>query len=271
MRKSTAQAIHSFTHPVKEEINKEKLPAHVAIIMDGNGRWAKKQGAMRVFGHRNAIKAVRETTEACAELGVKYLTLYAFSTENWSRPKAEVTALMQLLVSTIRSETETLIKNNVRLQAIGDLENLPKNCQKELREAIEITHRHTGLTLVLALSYSGRWEIVEATKKIAAEVANGNLQTADINDTLVSKYLNTSGMPDPDLLIRTGGDHRISNFMLWQLAYAEIYIFDDIYWPDFRSQHLHQAIFSYQQRERRFGKISEQINGSGHKNGQPAA
>ena len=265
MRKPAVRAVHSFAQPVKEQaskeqINKQNLPAHIAVIMDGNGRWAKKQGAMRVFGHRNAIKAVRETTETAAELGVKYLTLYAFSTENWLRPKAEVNALMQLLVSTIRSETETLIKNNVRLQAIGDLENLPKNCQKELCEAIEITRHHTGLTLVLALSYSGRWEIVEAVKKIASEVAGGSLQASDITDDLVSKYLNTSGMPDPDLLIRTGGDHRISNFMLWQLAYAEIYIFDDIYWPDFRSGHLYEAIFSYQQRERRFGKISEQVN-----------
>lgn len=228
--------------------------------MDGNGRWAKRQGAMRVFGHRNAIKAVRETTEAAAELGVKYLTLYAFSTENWLRPKAEVNALMQLLVSTIRSETETLVKNNVRLQAIGDLGNLPENCQKELHEAIEMTRHHTGLTLVLALSYSGRWEIVEAAKKIASLVAAGTLETADITDELVASHLGTSGMPDPDLLIRTGGDHRISNFMLWQLAYAEIYIFDNIYWPDFRREHLHQAILSYQQRERRFGKISEQVN-----------
>jgi undecaprenyl diphosphate synthase len=244
---------------VKDKINTEKLPRHIAVIMDGNGRWAKKQGAMRVFGHRNAIKAVRDTTEACAELGVKYLTLYAFSTENWSRPQAEVTALMELLVSTIRSETETLMKNNVRLLAIGDLVNLPKNCQRELREAIDITSGNTGLSLVLALSYSGRWEIAEAVRLIAAKVAAGELSADGITDETISQHLNTAGMPDPELLIRTSGEQRISNFLLWQLAYTELYICDTL-WPDFRREHLYEAILNYQQRERRFGKISEQVN-----------
>ncbi|MCU0352461.1 MAG: isoprenyl transferase [Cytophagales bacterium] len=244
---------------MKDKINTEKLPRHIAVIMDGNGRWAKKQGAMRVFGHRNAIKAVRDTTEACAELGVKYLTLYAFSTENWSRPQAEVTALMELLVSTIRSETETLMKNNVRLLAIGDLVNLPKNCQRELREAIDITSGNTGLSLVLALSYSGRWEIAEAVRLIAAKVAAGELSADGITDETISQHLNTAGMPDPELLIRTSGEQRISNFLLWQLAYTELYICDTL-WPDFRREHLYEAILNYQQRERRFGKISEQVN-----------
>ncbi|MDJ1483159.1 isoprenyl transferase [Cytophagaceae bacterium YF14B1] len=244
---------------MKEKINTEKLPLHIAVIMDGNGRWAKKQGAMRVFGHRNAIKAVRDTTEACAELGIKYLTLYAFSTENWSRPKAEVNALMELLVSTIRSETETLMKNNVRLLAIGDIQNLPKNCQKELAEAIEITSKNTGLSLVLALSYSGRWEITEAIKQISTKVASGELSVNEITDQVISQHLTTQNIPDPELLIRTSGEMRISNFLLWQIAYTEIFICDTL-WPDFRREHLYEAILAYQQRERRFGKISEQVN-----------
>lgn len=243
---------------MKEHIDPNKLPQHIAVIMDGNGRWAKKQGAMRVFGHRNAIKAVRDTTEACAELGVKYLTLYAFSTENWSRPQAEVMALMELLVNTIRSETQTLMKNKVRLQAIGNIRNLPPNCQRELQEAIEITRHNEGLTLILALSYSGRWEITEAVRQIAAEVEQGTLHAGDINDHLFTKYLNTSEFPDPELLIRTSGEMRISNFLLWQIAYSELYI-SEILWPDFRREHLFEAIRSYQQRERRFGKISEQV------------
>ncbi|WP_419836247.1 isoprenyl transferase [Xanthocytophaga agilis] len=227
--------------------------------MDGNGRWAKKQGAMRVFGHRNAIKAVRDTTEACAELGIKYLTLYAFSTENWSRPQAEVNALMELLVSTIRSETETLMKNNVRLLAIGNIQNLPKNCQKELAEAIEITSRNTGLSLVLALSYSGRWEITEAIKQISTKVASGELSVNEITDQVISQHLTTKNIPDPELLIRTSGEMRISNFLLWQIAYTELFICDTL-WPDFRRENLYEAILAYQQRERRFGKISEQVN-----------
>lgn len=243
---------------MKEQIDLGKVPEHIAIIMDGNGRWAKQRGAMRVFGHRNAVKAVRDTTEACAELGVKYLTLYAFSTENWSRPQEEVNALMELLVNTIRGETETLMKNKVRLTAIGNIRNLPGSCQRELQEAIQITQHNPGLTLVLALSYSGRWEIMEAVRQIAKEVEKGNLHSPDIDDKVFTRYLNTTGIPDPELLIRTSGEMRISNFLLWQIAYSELYM-SEILWPDFRREHLYEAIRSYQQRERRFGKISEQV------------
>lgn len=243
---------------MKEQIDLGKVPEHIAIIMDGNGRWAKQRGAMRVFGHRNAVKAVRDTTEACAELGVKYLTLYAFSTENWSRPQEEVNALMELLVNTIRGETETLMKNKVRLMAIGNIRNLPGNCQRELQEAMQITQHNQGLTLVLALSYSGRWEIMEAVRRIANEVEKGNLHSRDIDDKVFTRYLTTTGIPDPELLIRTSGEMRISNFLLWQIAYSELYM-SEILWPDFRREHLYEAIRSYQQRERRFGKISEQV------------
>ncbi len=243
---------------MKEQIDLGKVPEHIAIIMDGNGRWAKQRGAMRVFGHRNAVKAVRDTTEACAELGVKYLTLYAFSTENWSRPQEEVNALMELLVNTIRGETETLMKNKVRLMAIGNIRNLPGNCQRELQEAMQITQHNQGLTLVLALSYSGRWEILEAVRRIANEVEKGNLHSPDIDDKVFTRYLTTTGIPDPELLIRTSGEMRISNFLLWQIAYSELYM-SEILWPDFRREHLYEAIRSYQQRERRFGKISEQV------------
>ena len=243
---------------MKEQIDLGKVPEHIAIIMDGNGRWAKQRGAMRVFGHRNAVKALRDTTEACAELGVKYLTLYAFSTENWSRPQEEVNALMELLVNTIRGETETLMKNKVRLMAIGNIRNLPGSCQRELQEAMQITQHNTGLTLVLALSYSGRWEIIEAVRQIAREVEKGNLHAPDIDDKVFTRYLNTTGIPDPELLIRTSGEMRISNFLLWQIAYSELYM-SEILWPDFRREHLYEAIRSYQQRERRFGKISEQV------------
>ncbi|MCS6822527.1 MAG: isoprenyl transferase [Microscillaceae bacterium] len=243
---------------MKEQLDMNKLPQHIAIIMDGNGRWAKKKGAVRVFGHQNAIRAVRETTETCAELGIKFLTLYAFSTENWARPKDEVDALMTLLVNTIRKETSTLIENNVRLQAIGNLMLLPKKCQTELFEAIEVTKNNTGLTLVLALSYSSRWEIVEAVRKIAQEVANQKLQPEAIDATLFEQFLCTKHIPDPELLIRTSGEMRISNFLLWQIAYSEIFI-TPILWPDFRKEHLYEAIIAYQQRERRFGKTSEQL------------
>jgi len=243
---------------MKELVDLSRLPKHIAIIMDGNGRWAKKKGAMRVFGHQSAIKAVREATELCAELGVSHLTLYAFSTENWNRPKLEVSALMQLLVSTIRKETKTLIDNDVRLNAIGNISDLPNSCQRELEEAIEITKNNKRMTLTLALSYSGRWDIAEATKKIAEEVQNGRLDTENINEVTFKNYLSTAGMPDPELLIRTSGEVRISNFLLWQLAYAELY-FVDLLWPDFRKEHLIEAIQSYQKRERRFGKTSEQI------------
>ena len=226
--------------------------------MDGNGRWAKQRGAARIFGHNSAVKAVRETVEGCTELGVKYLTLYAFSTENWNRPKEEVDGLMSLLVSTIRSEAPTLKKNNVKLLTIGDTAALPASCLKELREAMEFTSGSTGTQLVLALSYSSRWEIIEAVKKLAEEAKEGKLQPESITAELFSNYLNTKNIPDPELIIRTSGEHRLSNFMLWQAAYSELYI-TSVLWPDFRKQHLNEAIASYQSRERRFGKTSEQL------------
>jgi undecaprenyl diphosphate synthase len=245
---------------VKEQIDLGNLPKHIAVIMDGNGRWAKQQGFLdRVFGHRNALQAVRDVIEGCGELSIGYLTLYAFSTENWNRPKTEVDALMILLVKTIKDELPTMMKNNVRLETIGNTESLPQSSQKELKRAIQQTKANTGLTVTLALSYSGKWDIVEATKKLAKAVQEGKIQVEDITEDLFLQSLDTFGMPDPDLMIRTGGDHRISNFLLWQLAYSELYIFDDLLWPDFRKQHLHEAILDYQNRERRFGKTSEQI------------
>lgn len=243
---------------LQDQLIKDKLPSHVAIIMDGNGRWAKKRGNSRVFGHKNGVAAVREVTEASAELGIKYLTLYAFSTENWSRPKTEVDALMSLLVSTISSETKTLMKNNVRLNAIGCKENLPSGVQKRLKECIEKTSTNTGLTLTLALSYSSRWEILEAVKKIAVEIEDKQFDISQLNDDMFGSYLATSGMPDPELMIRTSGEHRISNFLLWQLAYSELY-FCDILWPDFRREDYYRALIDYQGRERRFGKTGDQI------------
>ncbi|MCZ2483127.1 isoprenyl transferase [Aquirufa nivalisilvae] len=249
---------------MKESIDLNNLPAHISVIMDGNGRWAKQKGFTdRIFGHRNAIQAVRETIEGCGELGVKYLTLYAFSTENWNRPKAEVMALMSLLVSTINEELPTMMKNQVRLKAIGNIESLPDKSQKELLAAMDKTANNTGLTLVLALSYSGKWDLVQAAKKLAEKVETGELKASDIDDSMMDNHLSTAGMPDPDLMIRTGGDHRISNFMLWQLAYAELYIFEDLFWPDFRKVHLYQAIVDFQMRERRFGKTSEQVKSEG--------
>lgn len=243
----------------KEIIDKNNLPNHIAVIMDGNGRWAKRQGARRIFGHQNAIKAIRDISEGCAELGIKYLTLYAFSTENWKRPKAEIKGLMELLVATIRKETETLIKNNIKLNAIGDIDSLPVKCQRELSEAMEITKDNSGLTLILALSYSGRWDIVQGIKRLLKDVKKELICEEDINQQLFSRYLSTSNIPDPELLIRTSGEMRISNFLLWQMAYTEIYI-TEVLWPDFRKAHLTEAIMSYQKRERRFGKISEQVN-----------
>lgn len=242
----------------KDKINIDKLPNHIAIIMDGNGRWAKTQGKPRVFGHKNGVTSVREVTEAAAELGVNYLTLYAFSTENWSRPSFEVNALMTLLVETVKSELKTLNKNNIRLQAIGDLSKLPAKTYKTLIEGIEQTKDNTRMTLVLALNYSSRWEIVEATKKIATEVQNGNLKIEDINTELFSNNLTTKDIPDPELMIRTSGEHRISNYLLWQAAYAEFY-FTPVLWPDFRKDDFYQAIIDFQSRERRFGKTSEQL------------
>ncbi|OGX87191.1 isoprenyl transferase [Hymenobacter glacialis] len=240
------------------EIDTQNIPAHVAVIMDGNGRWAKQRGGLRVFGHQSAITAVRETVEEAAELGVQYLTLYAFSTENWNRPALEVMALMQLLVHTIRQETSTLLKNSIRLESIGDIATLPKNCQRELAEAKELTKTGTRMTLVLALSYSGRWDLTQAARRMTADVAEGKLKPADVTENTVASYLVTANMPDPELLIRTSGEQRISNFLLWQLAYTELYI-TDLLWPDFRKQHFQEAIRAYQRRERRFGKTSEQI------------
>jgi undecaprenyl diphosphate synthase len=239
-------------------IDPAKLPKHIAIIMDGNGRWAKERGEDRVYGHHEGVMSVRDIVNACGELGIGYLTLYAFSTENWNRPKEEVNALMELLVNTIRKEAEELKKKNVRLHVIGDFDSLPELAQKEMNEAKEITAANTGLNLVLALSYSSRWEIVEAAKKIADAAAKGELKTEDINEQTFNNYLNTAQFPDPELMIRTSGEHRISNFLLYQLAYAELY-FTPVHWPEFRKQHLYEALLNYQQRERRFGKTSEQI------------
>lgn len=243
---------------LKEKINLSKLPKHIAIIMDGNGRWAKQQGAERIYGHENGVKSVRDTVEAAAELGVEYLTLYAFSTENWNRPKEEVIALMQLLVHTINAETPTLNKNNIRLQAIGDLKSLPGDCYNELQEAIEATKNNSRTTLVLALSYSSRWEIVNAVKEIAAKIERKELASSEISEETINQHLCTATIPEPELMIRTSGEHRISNFLLWQLAYAELY-FTDKFWPDFKKEDFYEAIIDYQNRERRFGKTSEQL------------
>ena len=243
----------------KEQIKMNALPSHVAIIMDGNGRWAKEKGKLRVFGHQNGVKAVRDTVEAAAELGIQNLTLYAFSTENWNRPKLEVSALMELLVATISKETKTLMENNIRLNAIGDLSQLPKNCFKELQVAMEKTKGNSRMTLHLALSYSAKWEITNAVKLIADKVKQDTLSIADINEEIISAHLTTKDFPDPELLIRTSGEHRISNFLLWQIAYAEFY-FTDKLWPDFRREDLYEAIVDFQNRERRFGKTSEQVS-----------
>jgi undecaprenyl diphosphate synthase len=241
-----------------EKIDKKNIPTHIAIIMDGNGRWAKAQGEERVFGHRNGVESVRNVTEACAELGVKYLTLYAFSTENWKRPQAEVNALMELLVHTISGEIKTLMDNNVRLATIGDTDSLPESTRKELASAIEKTSVNTGLTLVLALSYSARWEIIEAVRKIAKEVEAGKIKASAINETTINASLCTASIPDPELLIRTSGEFRVSNFLLWQIAYTEIYITPTL-WPDFDKEEFYKALIDYQQRERRFGLTSEQV------------
>lgn len=240
-------------------VNKDKVPQHIAIIMDGNGRWAKQQGEDRIFGHHEGVNSVREIVEAAAEVGVKYLTLYAFSTENWNRPKEEVDALMELLVATISLETPQLNKNGVKLEAIGNLDSLPKSCYEELQQSIEITKNNTRLTLVLALSYSSKWEITNAVKQIATQVKDGKLDVNAINENSIASFLCTTKYPDPELMIRTSGEHRISNFLLWQLAYAEFY-FTETLWPDFRKAEFFEAIKSYQSRERRFGKTSEQIS-----------
>ena len=242
----------------KKKINLNQLPKHIAIIMDGNGRWAQKQGQNRTFGHQNGVTAVREISESAAEIGIKYLTLYAFSTENWNRPKNEVDALMQLLVDTIDKETHTLNKNNIKLNAIGNIESLPENSRNQLLKAIDNTSKNDRMTLNLALSYSARWELTEAVKMIANKVNKGTLSVDQIDQCVINDHLNTAGMPDPELLIRTSGEYRISNFLLWQIAYTE-FCFIDKLWPDFSNEDLYEAILNYQGRERRFGKTSEQV------------
>lgn len=237
-------------------IEKGAIPEHIAIIMDGNGRWAKNRGNIRSFGHKAGVDSVRDITEACAQIGVKYLTLYAFSTENWGRPKIEVNALMRLLASSLRKEAENLNKNNIKLQTIGQIDRFPESCQRELREAMELTKDNDRLNLCLALSYSGRWDITEAVKKLAKQVKDGDINPDDINDEVIGAHLSTANIPDPELIIRTSGEYRLSNFLLWQLAYSELYI-TETYWPDFRRNELYKSIQSFQQRERRFGKLSK--------------
>lgn len=244
---------------LKEQINIERLPKHIAVIMDGNGRWAKEHGKPRLFGHQNAIQSVREVNEACAELGVEYLTLYAFSTENWNRPGDEVKGLMTLLSQTIKNETATLLKNGIRLNVIGDTDRMSQGIRDELFRAIDATAHGTRMQLNLALSYSGRWDIAQAARRMAQDAKNGLLEPDSIGEGTVERYLSTAGMPDPELLIRTSGELRISNFLMWQLSYSELY-FTNKYWPDFRKDDLYEAILDYQHRERRFGKTSEQIS-----------
>ena len=241
-----------------QSINQSSIPLHVAIIMDGNGRWAKQQGEDRIFGHHEGVNSVREIVEACGEIGVKFLTLYAFSTENWNRPKEEVDGLMELLVGTISMETKNLNDKGVRLEAIGDLKSLPEICQHQLQESINITSKNNKVTLILALSYSSKWEITNSVKEIAKEIATGTLLPSEITAELIDSHLNTRLWPNPELMIRTSGERRISNFLLWQLAYAEFY-FNDVLWPEFRKNDFFKAIISYQNRERRFGKTSEQL------------
>lgn len=242
----------------KDQLNKDNIPAHVAIIMDGNGRWAEKQGEHRVFGHTKGVESVREALTAAGEIGVKYLTLYAFSTENWNRPKEEVDALMDLLVKTITSEVDSLNENEVRLHVIGDLDSLPAGCKEALTQSMADTENNTRVNLILALSYSSRWEITRAIKHIVQDVQNGKIKSEKIDSNTIDQYLNTANFPEPELLIRTSGERRISNFLLWQLAYSELY-FTDTLWPDFNKESFFEAIYNYQQRERRFGKTSAQL------------
>lgn len=237
-------------------IEQGAIPEHIAIIMDGNGRWAQSRGNIRSYGHKVGVDSVRDITEACAQIGVKYLTLYAFSTENWGRPKMEVSALMRLLANSLRKEAENLNENNIKLETIGQIDRFPNKCQRELREAIDLTKDNDRLQLCLALSYSGRWDITEAVKKLAQSVKEGKVDPEEIDDEMISAHLSTADIPDPELIIRTSGEYRISNFLLWQLAYSELYI-TETYWPDFRREELYKAIKSFQQRERRFGKLSE--------------
>ncbi len=249
---------------LKEQIDLKRLPRHIAIIMDGNGRWAQEKGQDRLYGHFHGVESVRDIVEGCAELGIGYLTLYAFSTENWDRPQYEVTGLMELLVETIRKETETLNRNNIKLHVIGDRSMLPDYAKAALKESEDITANNTGLNLVMALSYSSRWELVHAVKEIAADVKAGKIDPQQITQDTLQAYLSTSAFPDPELMIRTSGEYRISNFLLYQLAYAELY-FTQVRWPDFRKENLYEALLDYQGRERRFGKTSSQVqtpNGS---------
>ena len=241
-----------------DKVDRSRLPRHIAIIMDGNGRWAKDRGEDRVYGHYEGVLSVRDVVDACGDLGIEYLTLYAFSTENWKRPKEEVDALMELMVSTIRREIIDLQKNNVKIHFIGDLDSLPEACRAEMRAARDQTAANTGLNLILALSYSSRQELLMASRKIAAEVAAGKLKVDDISSEVFESHLDTFAFPDPELMIRTSGEYRISNFLLYQLAYAELY-FTNVHWPDFRKDNLYEALLSFQKRERRFGKTSEQI------------
>jgi undecaprenyl diphosphate synthase len=243
---------------LRKKINTHKLPVHVAIIMDGNGRWAQQRGMERIFGHKQGVNSVREVIECAAELGLKYLTLYTFSTENWSRPDEEVSALMEIMVQSLNNETDTLIKNNIRLNAIGDVDRLAKDVKERLFDTINLTSTATGLTLIVALSYSSRWEIVEAAKKLAADISAGKLKAGSVDENDFEKYLSTSGIPDPELMIRTSGELRVSNFLLWQLAYTELY-FTEVLWPDFSKEEFYRAIIDFQKRERRFGKTSEQV------------
>jgi len=240
-------------------INKEKIPSHVAIIMDGNGRWARKKGNVRIFGHRNGVKAVRETVEAAGELGINYLTLFAFSTENWDRPREEIDALMGLLVQTLQSELARLNDNNVKLSVIGNIEALPKDVKNEILNAIYLTQDNTGLNLIIALSYSGRWDFLTAVKKIADDIKENRINPDDINQDILGGYFSTGNIPDPELLIRTSGECRISNFLLWQIAYTEFY-FTNILWPDFRKKDFIKAVLDFQSRERRFGKVNDYSN-----------
>lgn len=241
-----------------DKIDKNQLPLHIAIIMDGNGRWAQEKGEDRLFGHYQGVESVRNIVEGCAELGIEYLTLYAFSTENWDRPETEVTGLMELLAQTIRQEVSTLNKNNIKLQMIGNIEMLPDYARQSLQEAVDLTKANSGLTLIIALSYSSRWELLQAVKGIAADVKSGKIMPDQINENTLRHYLVTSAFPDPELMIRTSGEYRISNFLLYQLAYAELY-FTDTRWPDFGKEHLYEAILNFQQRQRRFGKTGDQI------------
>lgn len=243
----------------KEQIDSSRLPEHIAIIMDGNGRWAKNQGKFRVFGHESGVLSVKDIVEGCVEIGIKYLTIYTFSAENWNRPIDEVNALMELLISTINNEAETLNKNNVRLNAIGDIKSLPQKCIDDLANVMEITSNNTKCTLTLALSYSAKWEIIEAAKKLISQVQAQQITLDEINEETFAAQLTTHNIPDPELMIRTSGEHRVSNFLLWQIAYTELY-FTETLWPDFRREDLFEAIVDYQKRERRFGKISEQLN-----------